>query len=89
VVFHGARLVLVAEKRGRSLYFAVGADDPRLEDYLGFLDTALTRSASPARTLTIETINGGPAAASPYAAALSARFHVSRDASSLSLSRRY
>ncbi|MBZ5640792.1 MAG: DEAD/DEAH box helicase [Acidobacteriia bacterium] len=88
-VFHGARLVLTSEKRGRSLRFGVDPDDPRLPDFLGFLETALTRSASPARTRTIETINGGPAAASPYAAALARRFQVDRDAKALTVSRRY
>jgi ATP-dependent Lhr-like helicase len=88
-VFHGARLVAVSERRGRSLLFLAAPDDPRLRDYLGFLDAALSRSASPARTLTVETINGGPAATSPHLSALSARFHVSRDATSVTLSRRY
>jgi ATP-dependent Lhr-like helicase len=88
-VFHGARLVLTSEKRGRSLRFGVDPDDPRLPDFLGFLETALTRSASPARTRTIETINGEPAAASPFAAALARRFHVDRDAKALTVSRRY
>jgi ATP-dependent Lhr-like helicase len=88
-VFHGARLVLVSDKRGRSLRFTVGAEDPRLPDYLGFLDAALTRSASPARARAIETINDEPAAASPYAAAFARRFHVARDARALTVSRRY
>ncbi len=89
VVFHGARLVAVSERRGRSLLFHVAPDAPRLPDYLDFLDAALTRSASPARTLTVETINGEPAAASPYVAALSSRFAVSRDAASVTLSRKF
>jgi ATP-dependent helicase Lhr and Lhr-like helicase len=89
VVFHGARLVVVSERRGRSLFFTAGPEDPRLPDYLGFLDAAFTRSASPARTRTIETINGEPAPESPYAAALALRFHVTRDARTLTVSRKY
>jgi ATP-dependent Lhr-like helicase len=89
VVFHGARVVVVSERRGRSMRVEVGADHPRLHDYLGFLKNLVGRSVKPVKAVTIETINDEPAASSPYREALSEIFHVTRTPTALRLSRRY
>ncbi|MFZ5787341.1 MAG: DEAD/DEAH box helicase [Acidobacteriota bacterium] len=89
VVFHGTRLVVVSERCGRELRIEVGADHPLLDRYLSFLKTALTRRVRPVKAVTVETINGEPAAASGYREALAASFHVVRDRQGLRLMRRY
>ena len=89
LVFHGHRLVVASERRGRSLEVRVGPDHPRLADYLGFLKVLLARAVRPAKAVVVETINGEPAASGPYGQAFAALFHTTRDASSLRLMRRY
>ena len=89
LVFQGPRLVVVSERRGRSLEIRVGPDHPNLAEYLGFLKALLTRSVRAARAIVVETINGEAAAAGPYRPALAALFHTTRDASTLRLMRRY
>ncbi len=89
LVFHGHRLVVIAERRGRSLEIRVGPDHPDLPSYLGFLKVLATRAVRPARAIVVETVNGEPAASGPYRPALAALFHTTRDGSSLRLMRRY
>lgn len=88
LVYHGARLVLVSEATGRRLTVTVPPDHPALDEYLVVLRHFLTREVRPRRSLTIETVNGGPAQDSPYAPALARGFHVTRGPASLRLSRR-
>jgi ATP-dependent Lhr-like helicase len=89
LVFHGRRLVVVSERRGRVLEVRVGPDHPDLPRYLTFLKVLLTRSVRPMRAVVVETVNREPAAAGPYRPALDALFHTTRDGSSLRLMRRY
>ncbi len=89
LVYHGERLVVVSERRGRRLAVAVGPDHPDLPRYLGFLKVALTRQERPAKGVIVEEINGQAAAGSPFRAALAALFHVVGDGASLRLGRRY
>jgi hypothetical protein len=56
---------------------------------MGFLKNFLTRTVNPRRAITVEEINGEPASASPYRAALEQIFHVTRTPTALRLSRRY
>jgi ATP-dependent Lhr-like helicase len=88
VVFHGRRLVVTSDRRGRALEIRVAPDHPDLPRYLGFLKMLLTRAVRPMRAVVVETINGAPAAG-PYRAALAALFHVTRDGATLRLTRRY
>ena len=87
LVYHGARLVLESRRNGRRLVFHVAPDDPRLPEYLAPLDHLLTRARQPVRQLEIETIDGGPAAASPFADVLGAQFDLRRDHRNLILLR--
>jgi hypothetical protein len=88
VVFHGRRLVVTSDRRGRALEIRVAPDHPDLPRYLVFLKMLLTRAVRPMRAVVVETINGAPAAG-PYRAALAALFHVTRDGATLRLTRRY
>ncbi len=89
LVFHGPQLVLVSQRRGRTLDVHVPADHPRLEEYLGFLKVLLTRQVDPERSLTVETVNNEPAAAGPFAPLLRRLFDASAYRGGLRLSRRY
>lgn len=89
VVFHGTRLVVVSERRGRDLRLDVSPDHPLLDRYLSFLKAALTRRVRPVGAVRVETINGQPAATSGYRESLAGSFHVVRDGQGLRLMRRY
>ena len=88
LVYRGAALVLESARNGRQLAFHVPADDPHLLQYLAPLDHLLTRPVQPVRQLEVETIDGAPAAASPFADALRTAFDVRRDHHTLILLRR-
>jgi len=89
LVFDGAELVLLSEQQGKKLDLRTPPDHPTLPDYLGLFKTQLSRPVRPASSIVVETINGAPAAESPYRAVLEGVFHVVRDVSALRLSRRY
>lgn len=89
LVIHGTRLVAVAERSGRSLTLAGAPDDPALQLHLGFLRVLLGRQVRPARAVVVETVNGEPAASSPYRPALERLAHVVSDGRALRLMRRY
>jgi ATP-dependent Lhr-like helicase len=89
LVFHGRELVVVGRRRGAELEIGVEPDHDRLADYLEFLVVELTRSERPLKRIDLETINGEPASRSPYRPLLGGLFHVTRQPTSLRLSRRY
>ncbi|MFQ5350350.1 MAG: ATP-dependent helicase, partial [Thermoanaerobaculia bacterium] len=89
LVFHGSRLVLASARHGAEIEIRVPPEDPRLGDYLGVFKHLLTRQFDPRRGLTVETINGEPAATSGYAARLVELFEASREAVALKLRRGY
>jgi ATP-dependent Lhr-like helicase len=88
LVYRGSRLVVVSQRSGRMLNVTAPPDDPRLSECLEFLRHLLTRDYSPLRRVTIETINGEPAPASPYLPALKELFDVVVDIKRVSLFRR-
>ncbi len=89
LVFHGARPVVVSRRHGAALEIAAAPDDAHAADYLGFLKVLLTRSFDPLHAVEIETIDGAPAARSPWARRLGEIFSVTREPASLKLRRRY
>jgi ATP-dependent Lhr-like helicase len=89
LVYQGARLVLVSLRHGKRLTFQVPPEDPSIENYLGFLHHLLVRSFQPMRSILIETINGEPAAGSPYVAILRRSFDVLVDYRHVTLYRKY
>jgi len=70
VVFHGARLQVVARRNGKQLLIKAAPDDPALPAYLAFCKTLLTRDFNPLKSVVVESINGRPATESPYKKAL-------------------
>jgi ATP-dependent Lhr-like helicase len=88
LVYCGDRLVLVSQRSGRELTLHVEADDPEIQSYLGVLRHLLTRRVQPLRQITVELINGAPAAESPYADALRISFDVSSEYKQLKLYRK-
>ncbi len=64
LVFHGARLVMVARRGGAHLETLVPSDDPHLPEYLAVLREQLQRQFMPIRRLRVEQVNGEPAAKS-------------------------
>jgi ATP-dependent Lhr-like helicase len=89
LVFHGDRVVVIAERRGRRLEIRVGPDHPALPEYLSFLKVMLTRAVRPMKAIVVESVNGEPASGSRYRVVFDALFHTTRDAGSLRLMRRY
>ncbi len=89
LVYHGARLVLVSKRRGKTLEVHCHADHPHLGDYLTVLKVLLTREAQPLTSIDVETINGELAVGSPYHRALAKIFRVTREPRSLKLWKRY
>lgn len=89
LVYRGGLLVAVAERSGRRLTILREPGAPGLADDLAFLRDRLGRAVSPPRSITIETINDGPAASSPYRPVLATFGDLRAEGSSLRLSRRY
>ncbi len=76
LVYHGLRLAAVSQRNGSDLTFNVPPDDPHLAEYLGFLRHLLTRQFQPLHRINVKTINGDPAAQSPYLTALQISFNA-------------
>jgi ATP-dependent Lhr-like helicase len=79
LVYHGKRLVLVSEGKGRRLTFHCPHDDESLAGYLAPLHHLLTRSFQPLRKIAIESINEEKATKSPYVDALRMAFDLTVD----------
>lgn len=88
IVYHGHRLVLVAQRQGKELSIHVPADAADLPRYLDVFAHLLTRSFDPMPNVTIETINSGPATKSAYLKVFRARFDVAVSPHSIALRRR-
>ncbi|HJV33694.1 DEAD/DEAH box helicase [Geomonas sp.] len=70
LVYHGTRLVMVSKRYGKELEIKAQPDDPRLHEYLSIFNVLLTREFNPVKRITVDQINGAPAATSSYAEAL-------------------
>jgi ATP-dependent Lhr-like helicase len=66
LVFKGSKLVLASERQGRRLTIKTDPNDPDLPSFFGPLHHLLGRGFMPLGRLKIESINGEPAATSPY-----------------------
>ncbi len=89
LVFHGPRMVMISARHGAELEIRVPPDHPLLGEYLGFLKHLLTRQFGPRRGVTIETVNGEPAATGGFAARLVELLETTREAGALRLRRSY
>ncbi len=88
LVYRGASLVLISQRNGRSLQFAVPPGDGRVPESLVIFRHLLGRDYAPLRRVVIETINGEPAPASPYLPAFKQLFDAVVDIKRVSLFRR-
>lgn len=88
LVYRGSELLLIAKRAGRELELRTVPDDPVNALLMAPIRSALTRTFSPARAVDIETINGAPAARSPYRTAFAA-FDSTGEGAGLRLRRRY
>ena len=79
LVFRGEDLVLTSERNGKSLIINIEPDDKDLPLCLAPLKNMLYREFQPVRKIRIETINGAPAAQSPYLEALRISFETTLD----------
>jgi ATP-dependent Lhr-like helicase len=70
MVFRGSQLLLVVQKHGRELTVLAEPGDASLESALAIYRFFLGREFSPLAAVTLETVNGLAANASPYADAL-------------------
>ena len=74
LVYLGARLAMVSQRRGKILNVHLPIDHPRLGDCFSLFDHLLNRRIDAWRSITIETINGQPAPVSPLLDLLRPRF---------------
>jgi len=88
LVYRGGRLALVSTQNGRSLTFHVGPDDPDLDRINGVLHHLLSRKFQPMRQVTIDSINGDPAAASAFVPGFHRSFDVVTDVKTVILYRK-
>ncbi|SFG93538.1 ATP dependent helicase, Lhr family [Desulfotomaculum arcticum] len=70
IVFHGARLKVVAKRNGKELLIKAEPGDPAVPAYFAFCKTFLTREFNPLKSVVVETVNGRPVTESPYKKAL-------------------
>ncbi len=89
LVYHGRRLVLVSNRRGRELEVRVEVGHPHVEDYFDVLKVLLTREFRPLKSIDVERINGEPAAEGAYREIFSRLFRAVREQHTLKLWRRY
>ncbi len=88
LVYCGTRLMLISQRNGRHLTIHTALDDPRMSEYLALFRHLQTRSAQPIRRITIETINGEPAAQNRFVEILKASFDVLLEFKSVTLYRK-
>ena len=89
LVYHGRDLVLISKRRGRELEIRCAPEHPHLQQYFEVLKNLLTREFQPLKAIDVETLNGEPAAGSPYGVALRQVFRVTREPRSLKLWKQY
>jgi ATP-dependent Lhr-like helicase len=66
LVYHGSRLVMISKRLGKNLEILVAPDDTHLPGYFALFKDLLSREFNPIQKISVETVNGEPAARSPY-----------------------
>ena len=87
LVYRGGKIILISRKHGRILEIFAEPEDPAIPEYLCPLSHLLQREFRPLRRILVETINGEPAATSPYAEAIRSTFDTMSDHKHLTLYR--
>ena len=88
IVFHGQKVVLVSKKNGKELIFHVGADHPRIPDYLEFFKVLVGREFQPLKYISVESVNGEPVSESKYRHIMK-EFGFQKDYKSMVLMKKY
>ncbi len=89
LVYCGSGLVLISERKGKSLQIFIEPDDPRLNECFGLFRDRLYRRHRAEKRIEIETINGESATRSPYLNTLKLHFDVLVDHRQVTLQKRY
>ncbi len=89
LVYHGQRLVVVAQAKGRHLEIRVPPDHPELATYFEFLRVLVSREAQPLKYVEIRQVNGESVFDSPYYDALHHLASGTREARGLRIRKRY
>ena len=79
LAFRGPDLVLTSLRSGKELEIKVPPQDPDLAEILAPIRHLVTRRVNPVRGLKLETINGRPAARSPYLVTFKELFSITMD----------
>ncbi len=88
LVFQGKEIRMISRKNGRELEFFCKPDDDHMVEFLAPLTHLLTRPGSPLKKITIDSINGEKASASPYIDAFETVFNLLREYKSVTLYRK-
>ncbi len=89
MVFRGGEPVVISKRRGRALDIRWPSDHSELSSQLRFLEHLISRDVRPLTGITVEEINGHPAATSPYRPLLEALFDTTADHRTVTLSKRF
>ena len=79
LVYQGKQLIMVSERKGKTLTFFIPPHDPVMPAALAPLHHMLERTFQPMRRITVEMINDGTAPGSPYVEALKIAFDITAD----------
>ena len=71
-----SQLKLVSLRQGRELIIHAPVDDPCMPEYISALASLMTRQYKPLSRISVATINGEDAAASPYCPCFEGRFET-------------
>ena len=88
LAYCGPDLMLISQRNGKNLTINTTVDDPRLPECLDILRHLQTRNFQPIRRISIETINGEPAAQSRFVEAFKDLFEVLVEYKSVTLYRK-
>ncbi|MDP8242572.1 MAG: hypothetical protein P9L94_00715 [Candidatus Hinthialibacter antarcticus] len=89
LVYHGTQLALLSRRQGKQLTIHADATNENLPRFLQIFHRWLERSASPVRSITIETINEAPAAENPYLEVFKTEFDATVDFGKIVIRKRY
>ena len=88
LVFRGKEIIATIAKGGKDLTFYLGDRDPNVQFCFQPLHHLLQRTFLPKRHITVENVNGKPAAESPYLKHLQTDFHTLVEFSKVTLYRK-
>ena len=88
LVYRGSELIFISEGTGKHLQFRLSPLDPDVNQAIAPLQHLLGRNVQPLNRIVIETINGSPAAGTPYVQVFRDHFETMVDYKTITLYRR-